>query len=289
MTKKVLAVVLLFAFVLTVFTGCSEEAEESEIILASDPVESYDNVSVFLPEGSGGEESTNSAAERPTGENGFVVKEKKYVYGENNVVLLNIENKTDKDYTLTVDGTYYAENGDVLKTETQTFEDYVAGYRGYFLFDPGMAFDSFGFTLSYEDFTGEARLSNVKALAWEFETASYQVWPEVLPGSSEEPENVLYTKWNMVNDNAITLHIKATVIAFDGKGEILCIRPSGYQKFPAGDVGGMDVDLYMTQEELTVDRSTWPENLQAGITLITVPMDAMTVEEFRAWEANVRG
>lgn len=287
--KKILLLILTFSMGVSLLAGCSEEAEESEIILASDPVESYDNESVFLPEGSCGEESTDSSEESSTEGSGFVVKDKKFVYGENNVVLLNIENKTGKDYTLTVDGTYYDENGDELKTETQTFEDFVAGYQGYFLFNPEMAFGSFSFSMDYTEFKGEPRLSNIKGLAWDYQTANYNVWPEIVPGQTGDPENVLYTKWSVINENNITLHVKVMAIAFDSKGEIICIRPTGYKEYPAGAVGGMDIELYKTMDDITTDITSWPKSMQEGITMITVPIDAMTVEEFRAWEATVRG
>ncbi len=291
--KKFLAVFLIAATALTVFAGCSEEEEESGIQLASDPIESYDTVSVFLPED---EESTEGASdsneenkETQSEVAGFVIKEKKFRYGEQDIVLLNIENKTGKDYTLTVNGTYFDESGNVLRNETQSFEDFVAGYQGYFVFHPEMAFESFSFSLDYVEFEGAPRLSNIKGLAWDYQTANYNVWPEIVPGQTGDPENVLYTKWSVINENNITLHVKVMAIAFDSKGEIICIRPTGYKEYPAGAVGGMDIELYKTMDDITTDIASWPKSMQEGITLITVPMDAMTVEEFRAWEATVRG
>ena len=168
--KKILLSVLILALGVSLLAGCSEEAEESGIQLASDPIESYDTVSVFLPED---EESTEGASdsneenkETQSEVAGFVIKEKKFRYGEQDIVLLNIENKTGKNYTLTVNGTYFDESGNVLRNETQSFEDFVAGYQGYFVFHPEMAFDTFSFTLSYNHFTGTPKLSNVKLLKW---------------------------------------------------------------------------------------------------------------------------
>lgn len=275
--RRGFACVLLLAVLLS---GCKQAQEESSIILASDPVESYDNESVYLPEG------TDTSEEQDT--SGFVVKDKIYTYGKNNVALVSIKNETDKDYTLTVNGTYLDKDGKVLKTETQTFCDFVSGYQRYFLFCPETAFASFSYTLSYEEFAGEPRLSTIKQVEWDFDHADYQVWPEPNLEKPDVIENVLYTKWGLFNESGTTFHVKSTVVAIDGNGNVLCIQPLGYQEIPADTATGMGVEIYRTTGELKTDRSTWPEHIQKGLTLIVIPMDAMTVEEFREWMSSVR-
>lgn len=284
---KTLVIVLTLVLTLTAFAGCSEEAEESGIQLASDPIESYDTVSVFLPED---EESTEGASdsneeneETQSEVAGFVIKEKKFRYGEQDIVLLNIENKTGKDYTLTVNGTYFDESGNVLRNETQSFEDFVAGYQGYFVFHPEMAFDTFSFTLSYNHFTGTPKLSNVKLLKWDKETAFFMVWQEQLielAGIDDTIYNTLSTNYKFINENDVTLHVKRVMIAIDSNDEIISIKPFGYEKVGPHEFGGGTFRLYHTLDSMTKDPQTWPKHLQGEIQLIMIPLDALTEEEY---------
>lgn len=88
-------------------------------------------------------------------ENEFTVKAKKYDYEKNNVVILNIANKSDKNYTLTVDVTYHDVAGKVLAKESQSSEGFAANWQRYFLFKPDKAFSSYEYELTTEEFNGE--------------------------------------------------------------------------------------------------------------------------------------
>ena len=149
MKKKVLSVVLLLAVVLTAFAGCNEEGESSDLNIYSEA--SYDNESKFIP----GEESKAgevSDEEVLTGE--FVVKDKKYTFEGNDLAIVSVENQTNKNYSVTVTGTYLDKDGNALKTESQTFDQYSAGYSGYFLFKPDMQFDKFTYEFKPEETDG---------------------------------------------------------------------------------------------------------------------------------------
>lgn len=272
---------LILAICTAVFTGCGEEQEESKIVFASDPVESYDNESVFLPEGTVSEESASPPEESRNEIEGFVVKDKTYAYGENKVVLLNIENTTTKDYTLTVDGTYYDQKGKAIKTETQTFEDFVAGYQGYFLFHPEMSFDRFAYTLSFQHFEGEAQLSNVKPLVFDLEGAGYQVW-KAMPGTDgfDDWHYSICTGYRYLNQNKQAMYIKSAVLVFDCNDKLILAQVYGYDETYAESVGGMDFTLYSSYSELTKDKSTWPEQLQEEIQIIVIPIDAIPSDEY---------
>ena len=86
---------------------------------------------------------------------GFVVKQKKYDHGSNNLIVLNVTNNNSENYIVTITGYYLDANGNVLKTETQTVNGYVANYEKYFSFIPEIAFDNFVFTLTAEKYSGE--------------------------------------------------------------------------------------------------------------------------------------
>ena len=87
--------------------------------------------------------------------NGFVVKQKKYDHGSNNLIVLNVTNNNSENYIVTITGYYLDANGNVLKTETQTVNGYIANYEKYFSFIPEIAFDKFVFTLTAEKYSGE--------------------------------------------------------------------------------------------------------------------------------------
>ena len=98
---------------------------------------------------------TTEAPEGSQVPTGFVAKQKKYNYGENNIVMLNVTNQNTDNYSVKVEGYYLDADGKVLKTETKFVEGYAAGYVKDFLFNPGIAFDGFKFTLTAEKFSGE--------------------------------------------------------------------------------------------------------------------------------------
>ena len=105
----------------------------------------------------------------------WVVKQKKYYYNsdpyiiwykgmddtyngpapDSNVVILNVENKSNEAYTITIKGNYLDASGNVIKTETKTFEGFAANWSNYFVFAPSIKFDKFTFEFSAKKYSGE--------------------------------------------------------------------------------------------------------------------------------------
>ena len=143
--KKFLALFLIVATALTALAGCSGEGESSDLNIYSEA--SYDNESKFVPDEESKESTTSesvvSGEENVPLSGEFVVKDKKYTFEGNDLVIVSVENKTNKNYSVTVTGTYLDKGGNVLKTETQTFDQYSAGYNGFFMFKPDLQFDKF--------------------------------------------------------------------------------------------------------------------------------------------------
>lgn len=80
----------------------------------------------------------------------FRVEQVNKNFSGDDLILLYIKNLTNKDYSVTINGSYLDKNGTPVATETKTFLQFYADYENYFLFHPKIPFDGFAYTLSFE-------------------------------------------------------------------------------------------------------------------------------------------
>jgi len=158
----------------------------------------------------------------------LVVKEKKYDYKGANVMILNIENQTDKDLTLTISAKYLNSNGTVLKTETRKVEGVPANYRYYVVLQPGIKFDKFTYEVKTESFSGTAY---AKYLTWDSSTTAEPWACPLKPGSGEYPKgeeraSVIF-EVRSSNSYNVELYLQCDEVFFDNKGEIYYIGRFG--------------------------------------------------------------
>ena len=85
----------------------------------------------------------------------LAVKHKIFEYKDHNLVVMRVENHSDRDLTLTVKGTCEDIGGQAM-TITKKFEGFAANWQNYILFYPEFAFDHFEYEIEYQPFTGEA-------------------------------------------------------------------------------------------------------------------------------------
>ena len=85
----------------------------------------------------------------------FVFKEKKYAFQGNNLVIADVKNETENNYTLVVHCSYFDEQSEQVFTESRTYEGWAAGYTQPILFLPMMAFDSYDYRLEVKPYDGE--------------------------------------------------------------------------------------------------------------------------------------
>ena len=137
------------------FQGCEKSPNKMGEISDFDS-EAYISVS--------GDQSENGHAA------GVVVRDREYAYqdSDDRLIVLQVENQTDKNYTITIKGQYLDENGAVLKEENQTFEGFEAGWKNYFFFVPEISYEKFRYTLETEAYSGECYAS-VFHYTWSFE------------------------------------------------------------------------------------------------------------------------
>ena len=279
--KKAITFLLALLLYLTTFAGCNtpQTPDDSNPPEPSkDVIDDYDNENEIEVEIGGDNENNENNENKPNDEGKdpdkqpvtgpehtntigkFVAKDKKYVYEGANVTILHLENQSDEYFTITIYGEYLDENGEVLKTETQTFEGFPGLWQNYFVFKPDIVYDDFRYTLSAIKYSGEKLLhttSNVQfSRLFEDRVIHMELYendkdPTRYPTISTEfrllgmPKNLIMQFW---------------LITFDNQGEIY--------------------HLYRLRKRVTLDESTvqhpllqttdnkivWPEKLNGGVT-----------------------
>lgn len=255
--KKLLVIILTLVLTLIVFTGCDEEGDSSDLNIYSEA--SFDNESKFVPD----EESKGSevSEEALTGE--FVVKDKKYTFEGNDLVIVSVENQTNKNYSVTVTGTYLDKDGNVLKTETQTFDQYSAGYSGYFLFKPDMQFDKFTYEFKSEETEGPFY---AKDLTFKFNGFEEQ-WVTI---TEQELKND-FTKYptivaplSIAYSGNVKVHVVTYWVLLTETGEVIEIIFYEPWLNPGVELSDrQDFPLYQTMEDDFVWPEGWKNNVQA--------------------------
>lgn len=87
-------------------------------------------------------ETTKPQESEPQPAGQFSLKEKKYDYNGANVTILQVENKSQQAYTIKITGKFKDANGNIVKTDSKTFEGFPAGWSNYFVFQPGVKYSS---------------------------------------------------------------------------------------------------------------------------------------------------
>lgn len=243
MVKKALAI-LLCAVLLISVSGCGN-AEDT--IPMGKPAFTYDNETTV---------------------DGMLVREKKFDYENKNVVILQVTNQTDTDYDLTVRMDMFNEAGEKLGTVEKEFTGFAAGYQNYFLFQPGIAFESFAYTLTTTPFEGTAYAPYVK-----FESPDgdgrigyLEIGPR--PVSPDTSIIALYAMYFKQNTYSETLWIGADFVLFDNRGEIYQINTLMGDTVLAGSEASEQVREIAKTDTLWKDRKEYqlPEELQGDVT-----------------------
>ncbi len=73
----------------------------------------------------------------------LVIKEKKYAYGNVDVMILNVENQTSTDIDVYFFGKFMDSSGKELKTVISRVNGLPANYQNYVIMEPGIKFDKF--------------------------------------------------------------------------------------------------------------------------------------------------
>lgn len=251
--KKTLLYLLTLVCCIAMLDSCSEESSEYTI-------SEFDNESkIVLGENPGDTESGTKT--QVTGE--LTVKEKKYTFEGTDLMLLEITNETDKNCSVTVNGSYLDKDGNVLKTETQTFDQFAVGYQNFFLFRPEFQFEKFTYTV-------EAEATDTIMHASKMQASLADIYEQKVPNLelATQGDDRLYPTiiayFEYLKNTDEVLDVRSTWVLFNEKDEIIAIVPIG--TYLRDELEGQQYPLYTTTEDTLV----WPEDFKGNVRAIHV-------------------
>ena len=155
-------------------------------------------------------------------EQGFQLTGKKYTYKNKDCLLVDVENQTDKNYTVSLRVHYFDEEGNEIKSQKQVFTGWAAGYQKYFFFQPSINFAAYTYTLELTEYTGEC-------YAQEYIAAVSSHIKEYKDYNSDHPVEyrALGIRVESKNISTQALVIKGYFIILDKNGDIHFISSSG--------------------------------------------------------------
>ena len=199
--NKLLSVIVLLTLIMIISCGCSDNTD------------------------------TTSADSSDADGNGILVKAEKYAYRGTDVMIMHVDNRSDKNYILTIEGHFFDADGNEIKTRTEKFAGFPAGYQNYFVLQPGVCFDSFSYEITTEIYKYKTLAEHLK-LPTEIEFFTAPAW---LNGSDIVPEDIEFDKsksyvslwahlYPYVSTYEDPLNISGYFIMFNSKGEILLLE-----------------------------------------------------------------
>ena len=272
--KKLPALVLAILLCLTTIVGCNTPQtpqttdDTNTLAPPEDVIDDYDNENEIEIGG----EQPEADSEHTDIIGKFVAKDKTYAYQGNNVTILKLENQSEVNCTVTIHAKFLSADGTVLKTETQSFEGFPAGWQNHFVFMPGMKYDTMEYTLDIEQYTGEMYFtSKSKCVLGEIYEDKWPLREKLAHGD--------YGKYSIIGaafdavDMPKTPYYKRTIsVVFDNTGEIVVIHT---QRGQLSGEGHYDVQVYAPPVP-TKESLDWPEELDGGVTgIVGILQDEM--------------
>ena len=289
--KKLLTLSLAILLCLSVFTGCNMAQTPDDSNTPEPPkdvIDDYDNENEIKVEIGGDDEgneniennNNNQNENEPNNENKdpdkqpvtgpehtntigkFVAKDKTYAYQGNNVTILKLENQSEVNCTVTIHAKFLSADGTVLKTETQSFEGFPAGWQNHFVFMPGMKYDTMEYTLDIEQYTGEMYFTSTSGYVLGEIYEEKGPLPQALAQGDYGKYSFIASKFDAVEMPKTPYYKRLISVIFDNTGEIALIKT---QRGSYWGEGYYNVMVY-APPVLTKEPLDWPEELDGGVT-----------------------
>lgn len=220
MRKRILYLVTAL-LLLSLLSGCEKETQSLP------ELSGYHSETVFPVGDSSHATASSGNSEHTANNSGFVVRDKKYTYEGYDLVILNVENQTEQNYSITINGSYLDENGEVLQEESQTFEGFEAGWSNYFLFLPELTFDRFAYTLDVQEFDGECVASKMK-IEWNPGEVIRMTKPFMTSPNDYADRQILFAHLYFTDTGTVPMDISFHVVILNSEGEIFRINEPRY-------------------------------------------------------------
>ena len=257
--KKILTLTLAILLCLSAFAGCNTPQTPDDSNPPEPPkdvIDDYDNENEIDTVGK------------------FVAKDKTYAYQGNNVTIIKLENQSEVNCTVTIHAKFLSADGTVLKTETQSFEGFPAGWQNHFVFMPQIQYDTMEYTLDVEEYTGEMYFTSTSGYVlgeiYEFGVPRR----EKMAIGDYEKYSTICARFDSVGMPKTPYYKRLISIVFDNTGEIANIHK---QHGPFWGEGHFD-DIVYTPPVATKDPLDWPEELDGGVTGIVGILQAEPIE-----------
>lgn len=115
-------------------------------------------------------------APHPVVAEGFSVLQRSYDYGENRLIVLEVENQSDADFDVTVAASFLDDSGATVQQDVRSFDGFAAGWRNCFFFRAEAPFTEFTYQLTAEPAEYPAVASEL-TLTWRL-SRGYAISPE---------------------------------------------------------------------------------------------------------------
>ena len=241
--KKVLALILAFLTVISLFTACNGNTDTSTEpdITTLEPEESEKEQKLFVPEG-------------------FEVEKREIMFKYTPVLLVKVKNATDKNSTVRVTVIQKNGNGVAYKTDIQLLTGLVPGYENYFYFESPFPYDNYVCEVYAEEYKGECLTSKINMEFIKLHDTKHWF-------GNDKKGNAIWGKnlnstWALQSSASEDLYLNATLLLFDNEGELY--RVDNYNgKVRAKSDGNIDRLVYTDPSRELV----WPDRLKGeGVT-----------------------
>ena len=278
--KKLPAFVLAILLCLTTIVGCNtpQTTQTPDDTNTPEPpedvIDDYDNENEIEIGG----EQPEASPEHTNIVGKFVAKDKTYAYQGNNVTILKLENQSEVNCTVTIHAEFLSADGTVLKTETQSFEGFPAGWQNHFVFMPQIQYDAMEYTLDVKQYTGEMYFTSTSGFVLGDIYENKLPLPQTLAQRDYEKYSCIEAKFDAVDLPKTPYYKSLFIIVFDNTGKIAVIKTqSGPYSCEYGEEGYYQVLVYAPPVP-TKEPLDWPEELDGGVTGIVGILQAELIE-----------
>ena len=251
--KKAITFLLALLLCLTTFAGCNtpQTPQTPDDTNTPEPpedvIDDYDN-----------ENEINTVGK-------FVAKDKTYAYQGNNVTILKLENQSEVNCTVTIHAKFMSADGTVLKTETQGFEGFPAGWQNHFVFMPQIQYDAMEYTLDVKQYTGEMYFTSTSGYVLEKIYEDNGPLRQTMAQGDYDKYSHILAKFVSVGMPKTPYLKKRVAVVFDNNGEIIAINTQRGSFSSEYGEGYFDIFIYAPPVP-TKEPLDWPEELDGGVT-----------------------